>query len=247
VTLVERVGRLRALQGGNPDERALIDSPVVGYLAVTSTPGLNQTFRVALENRRIAFHKPFAGVDVTAAHTFGHGPTDPPLHECAAWRLAHAVGAPWNALVPCCVLRRISEQEGSLCERAPGRPSTTDPFFDPAQAAPAAFFDSLIAQQDRHAANYRWDDASNHLMLIDHGYAFARPGDVLNVSAFVDWRWRLGREALESREIEALRSIAQAPDLFGLEGVLELARATALRARAERMLQRGTVLRPAEF
>jgi hypothetical protein len=37
---------------------------------------------------------------------------------------------------------------------------------------PAAFFDSLIAQQDRQPGNWRWDD--NRLTLIDHGYAFAR-------------------------------------------------------------------------
>src|SRR5207302_5978660 len=45
--------------------------------------------------------------------------------------------------------------------------------------ADAAFFDALIGAQDRHDQNLR-AEMPPRLGLIDHGYAFARPGDVHN-------------------------------------------------------------------
>src|SRR5207244_3944398 len=99
------------------------------------------------------------------------------------------------------VLREISGEEGSLCLLAEGRPAVHAPFsIAPDQITAAAFFDSLIAQQDRHAGNYRWDSQAQRLWLIDHGFSFARPGDLLNATIFVEFRWALQHEALTRDE-----------------------------------------------
>ena len=51
----------------------------------------------------------------------------------------------------------------------------------------AAFFDSLIGQQDRHRGNYRWDATNEKLGLIDRGFAFAHaPDQYFNRSVFVE-------------------------------------------------------------
>jgi hypothetical protein len=72
------------------------------------------------------------------------------------------------------VLREYAGEDGSLSLRASGWPRDTAPTLNPTWCLPAAFFDSLIAQQDRHDGNWRWD--GERLTLIDHGYTFALPG-----------------------------------------------------------------------
>jgi hypothetical protein len=55
----------------------------------------------------------------------------------------------------------------------------------------------MIGQQDRHPGNWRWD--GNRLTLIDHGYAFAMPGQILNHSDLVAARHGHGAGALPRR------------------------------------------------
>jgi hypothetical protein len=78
------------------------------------------------------------------------------------------------------VLRAYAGEDGALSLQASGWPGDPAPTQNPTWCLPAAFFDSLIAQQDRHSGNWRWD--GNRLTLIDHGYAFALPGLILNHS-----------------------------------------------------------------
>jgi hypothetical protein len=117
----------------------------------------------------------------------------------------------------------------------------------PAECRVAAFFDALIAQQDRHFGNLRWDAASRRLGLFDHGYTFSLPGHYSNAAAFVDWRWRIGGQTLDDWERDALQRLVGDPTLFGLDSALPPDRAAALRARADRMLSTNVILRPGEY
>jgi len=116
---------------------------------------------------------------------------------------------------------------------------------EPDWCLPAAFFDSLIAQQDRHDGNWRWD--GERLKLIDHGYTFALPGAILNYSDFVAARHGHGAASLLTEERDALTRLLGDPDLLGMAKFLLADRAQALADRARLMLQRGEILRPGEF
>jgi hypothetical protein len=249
MALEHRVAALRALQGVMPAEVTLISDEVsVNTPHATSVPGVNSTYFVVLRGGTVAFHKPFSGVASATAHAFSQTRDSPSMHECAAWRLAFALGPPWVRMVPTCVLRSIGTQgEGSLCSQQLGLHPDPTPLGIPDLCDPAAFFDSLIGQQDRHPGNYRWEAGAGHLGLIDHGFAFARFGDRLNASVFVARRWNEGRQGLSSREVSALGRLVAETDLFGLRLILEVDRASALLDRAKRMLRDGGVLPVGSF
>jgi hypothetical protein len=133
----------------------------------TPTLGVNSTFFVVLDGAHEAFHKPFAGVSTHAAVQYGQDPDSVPLNECAAWRLAAQLGGLVAEIVAPCVLRSISGSAGSPSARRVGHPHAAEPFLvAPDQCRAAAFLDSLIAQQDRHMGNYRWDPHDSRLGLI---------------------------------------------------------------------------------
>jgi hypothetical protein len=116
-------------------------------------------------------------------------------------------------------------------------PVGLDPFVDdPDRARAAAFFDSLIGQQDRNGGNIRWDAGHAVLYVIDQGYAFARPGDPLNASPFVLVRG-IDDPSLDDDEIDALNRLLGSGDLLGVADALEDERAEALERRARIMLQ----------
>jgi hypothetical protein len=110
---------------------------------------------------------------------------------------------------------------------------------------PAAFFDSLIAQQDRHDGNWRWN--GERLKLIDHGYTFALPGAILNYSDFVVARHGHGAAGLLTEERDALTRLLADADLLGMARFLLSDRARALADRARLMLKRGEILHLGEF
>lgn len=237
-------------QQGSPHEDHLISGRIVDYEPHgTDNPGLNSTYYVAFDDEREGFHKPFSGVNVTLADAYGHHPDEPPIHECAAWRLAYRLGPPYARLVAPCVLREHEGEAGALSARQHGLPLTRAPFERvPDDCLSAAFFDSLIAQQDRHRGNYRWDAGSERLGLIDHGFAFAhRPDQHFNSSVFVAWRWEEGRADLIEAEHEALEGLLASGDLHGLARFLLPEEAEALASRAERMLERCRILAVGEF
>jgi hypothetical protein len=152
-------------------------------------------------------------------------------------------------LVAPCVLREIEGEVGSLSAAQRGLSREVEVFERvPDDCLAASFFDSLIAQQDRHRGNYRWDAANEKLGLIDHGFAFAdRSDQYFNQSVFVAWRWETGRAALTHSEREALEGLLASGDLHGLARFLLPEEADALASRAERMLERGTILELGEF
>ncbi len=240
-----QIAAVKAAQGTLAIERSMLREAFVGPPAPTSSPGMNTTKQLELASGEIVFHKPFSGVDVANAIAFGQAGETPPLHEAVAWRLASVLGPPWHELVAPCVLRDHAGEDGSLSLQASGWPRDAAPTLNPTWCLPAAFFDSLIAQQDRHPGNWRWD--AERLTLIDHGYAFGLPGAVLNYSDFVVARHEYGAAGLLTQERAALTRLFSDTDLLGMERFLLPERARALADRAERMLARGEILLAGEF
>jgi hypothetical protein len=247
---VEFDDRIRELedQQGSPYEGHLLYERVIAYTPAGTSPGVNQSFKAVLEDGRVGYHKPFVGVSSAHASLFQQHPDEVPINECAAWRLAYRLGSPFLDIVAPTVLREISGEAGSLSAQQGGLPSDPRPFLEaPELVLAAAFFDALVAQQDRHSGNSRWDAANRKLGLIDHGYAFALPGHRLNGAWFVDWRWRTGRQALDQYEVDALERLLDGGDLLGLRLFLQPARADGLEERARRMLASGAILAVGDY
>jgi hypothetical protein len=240
-----QVTAVKAAQGALPIEQQMLTAAFSGPPAPTSTPGVNATKRLALASGEVVFHKPFSGVHVANALAYGQTDETPPLHDAVGWRLAVALGSPWQNLVAPCVLREHAGDDGALSLQAPGWPSDPAPTQNPTWCLPAAFFDSLIAQQDRHPGNWRWD--GSRLTLIDHGYAFALPGQILNHSDLVAARHGHAAAALLPEEGDALNRLLADSDLLGIAGLLLDDRAQALADRARTMLSRDEILAPGEF
>jgi hypothetical protein len=241
--LQERINNVLKLQGGHGDERELLESIPRKSLPVAA--GVNTTNCVSFGSEGMkGFHKPFGGVDQNCARAYGQSDRVQPIHEFAAWHMARNLGERWEKLVPPCVLREIDGQMGSISYGVPGwegyKKRASDDLKDD-----AAFFDALIGQQDRHRGNYL--GGHNTLHLIDHGFSFARPGDVRNVNHFLAERTDSGRHFLKDHETAALRKLLDSPNSFGLDGVLEPERVDAMRKRAQRMLETGTLLRFGDF
>jgi hypothetical protein len=245
VKIDAQIAAIRASQGARAIEQQMLGEAFAGPPAPTTSPGVNATKQLELASGAIVFHKPFSGVHVANAIAYGQTDETPPLHEAASWRLAVALGPPWDEIVVPCVLREYAGEDGSLSLHAVGWPRDMAPTLNPTWCVPAAFFDSLIAQQDRHDGNWRWD--GNRLTLIDHGYTFALPRAILNYSDFVMARHRHAAASLLTEEHDTLTRLLSDSDLLGMERFLLPDRAQALADRARLMLQRGEILRPGEF
>jgi hypothetical protein len=245
VNIDSQIAAVKAAQGTLPGEQRMLGEAFFGSPAPTSSPGMNTTMQLELAGGAIVFHKPFSGVDVANATAFGQTDETPPLHEAVAWRLAAALGSPWQEIVAPCVLRDYAGEDGSLSLQASGWPRDAAPTLNPTWCLPAAFFDSLIAQQDRHDGNWRWN--GERLKLIDHGYTFALPGAILNYSDFVVARHGHGAAGLLTEERDALTRLLADVDLLGMARFLLSDRARALADRARLMLKRGEILHLGEF
>jgi hypothetical protein len=245
VKIDAQITAVRASQGAHAIERQMLDEAFIGPPAPTTSPGVNATKQLVLADGATVFHKPFSGVHVANAIAYGQTDETPPLHEAVSWRLAVTLGPPWDELVVPCVLREYAGEDGSLSLRATGWPRDPAPTLNPTWCLPAAFFDSLIAQQDRHDGNWRWD--GERLTLIDHGYSFALPRAILNYSDFVAARHKNGAASLLTDERDALIRLLSDSDLLGMVRFLLPDRAQALANRARLMLQRDEILRLGEF
>ena len=105
MNIESQIAAVKAAQGALPDEARMLGETFLGSPAPTSSPGMNTTMQLELAGGAIVFHKPFSGVDVANAIAFGQTDETPPLHEAVAWRLAAALGSPWQEIVAPCVLR----------------------------------------------------------------------------------------------------------------------------------------------
>lgn len=236
--LTDQISTVLAHQGKHPAERRLLEGAVVD--SVSAVGGTNTTNRVELDNGQVGYHKSFDGLDNDLASDFGHSSAQQVIHEVAAWQLARRLGQPWSQIVPPCVLREVDGEPGSFALERPGRPTGgagRSPVWQQ-----AAFFDSLIGQQDRHRGNFLMD--RDRITLIDHGYTFARLGDPWNQSGLQAGR----RDSLLSdAEVDALNRLLDSPDTFGLAGILEPDRLDALRSRAKLMRKNKSILPPGSY
>jgi hypothetical protein len=263
------------------DERFMLDAPTPTYTphrSVTADPNVNAVLSGLADHdgrRWPLFFKPLSGVKPATAHAYGHdSPVDVGIHEVAAWWLARELGPPWSEMVAPAVW---FDPPGAVDIRSSGpvilgmggsallpQPGVG---FDEL-IADAAFFDALIGAQDRHDQNLR-AEAPPRLGLIDHGYAFARPGDLHNSyeTAGFFLRIRFGERrfalphgpvldysgvgplspALNAREEATIVRLAADRDLLGVAQLLSDDRAQALRDRIARMAGSGEVLRAGDF
>lgn len=233
--LREQITYLQQVQGGHRDERNLLGGTPEKVTPIAA--GTNTTERIELDSGVTGYFKPFDGVNDSIAGGFGQDSAQQSLHEVAAWRLANQMGPPWNEIVPPVVVREVKGQVGSFALERPGKINVFSA-EGTAEWREAAFFDSLIGQQDRHPQNYLI--AGDRITLIDHGYTFARPGDYKNYSWLGDRR-RKSDPTLSYQEREVLQRLVASPDLMGMRNVLQPDRADALQARAERMLNSGRI------
>ncbi|MGA9874255.1 MAG: hypothetical protein WBQ21_00415 [Solirubrobacteraceae bacterium] len=201
-----------------------------------------------LDSRRKAIFKPFAGQHPNACANYQQDPFEAVAHEVMAWRLAHALGGPWDQLIPAAVLRDIQGPgPGVLINWRRGSPDPVVFEQAGAQVSAAAFWDALIGQQDRHATNFRYDAEARRLALIDNSFAFARPSDLHNQSLFLAYRRSSHMTILKEHEITALEQILDSDDLLGLRLFLAEDRANAFEARARGMLERKMLPLPGDF
>jgi hypothetical protein len=115
----------------------------------------------------------------------------------------------------------------------------------PEQAAAGAFFDCLAGQQDRNPGNVLWHEERSRIHLIDHGFAFARPGDQTGHLELTAWRWHQGSHNLDDAELTAVSDLV-GDDLADLRSYLAEDRADALLSRALRLQRNREILPPGE-
>jgi hypothetical protein len=255
----DHLPRMLFIQGTGPSqlEEALLHLDLLKR-RMPSTYSTSTVWQCAMANGQVAFHKPLEPmrdphprIGMPVYEYFGHAdPAAVAVNEAAAWRLARAMGPPYETLVATSVIRWLRSEPGipadwgALTRLAEGPSGRIEPLEDPDLCDPAAFFDCLIGQQDRHAGNFRFDLRTGILTLIDHGYSFPGGQWHLNDSAFLRERYGAGRAALTSQETELLRSLP-ALEVWGeLLMVLRDDQAAALEWRRAEMLSRGEVLRP---
>lgn len=260
----ERLGLSMVLQQFRPPaiERRLLVADVVADALVknqTANPGSSGVTQLILSDgvgSLIAYHKALAGVDAAQARHYGHDVYSVLVNEAAAWFIARTLGSPYREMVPDTVIRSVWPNSagaiggyGALSVGVPGETQRIDPMHDPAVCDPAAFFDTLIGQQDRHSANFRWLPPGR-LGLLDNGYAFAAPtGTYLPwASVFAEARHAAGRAPLTADEIATLQRLQAAPPVrTWLEYVLLPEQSQALYSRVDRMLASGQLLPPLKF
>jgi hypothetical protein len=274
--------RLNALRDAQPtrlhrDERFMLDAPSPiwqPHRSLTAGPSMNKVLSGIADSagrRWPLFFKPLGGVDMPNARAFGQGSVvDLGIHEVAAWWLALALGQPWQGLVAPAVwfdppAGTDIRESGPVILGMGGVAELPQPGtgFDQ-MISDAAFFDALIGSQDRHDQNLR-AELPPRLGLIDHGYAFARPGDLHSPFSTAGFflRLRYGERRfplspapalnyngvgplspqLAEHEVLALRALEiDSSSLLGVAALLEGDRADALRQRVDQMLRADSVL-----
>ncbi|HEX3722789.1 MAG TPA: hypothetical protein VHV31_08355, partial [Nitrolancea sp.] len=245
--LQERISNLMAATAvGTAVEQDLLRAGIITMgAALTATGGTSAPPLVILDTRRTAFFKRFRDQRPNICARYGHAPFDVPLNEVAAWRLAFAMGDPWRQLVPTAVFRKINDAGGALINDRKAKADLSVFAEAGGQAGAAGFWDSLLGQQDRNTQNFRYDRATRTLALIDHGFSFARSGDLCNSTIFAHARHQ-SSPVLSAGERAALEKL-NAADLHGLRGFIAADRAMAFERRATEMLRTGRVLAPGQF
>lgn len=215
---------------------------------LTANPGTSKPQTVILETRRTTYFKRFRDQVPRLYQAYKQDRYAPPLNEVVAWRLAHAMGDPWDQLVPTAVLRKIDGLGGALVNHKDGIVDYHVLQQAKRQVAAAAFWDALIGNQDRNMRNFRYDADAKRLGLIDHGFCFARPGDPINGgSFFLEQRRRDNQVGLLQTELSAIEQLLDTGDAHGLRAFLPADRVDALEERARVMYAKRCLPLPGAF
>lgn len=230
------------------EERVLLDARVEQEIPMPKG-GVNTTKKLQLEHGVVGYFKPIAGVHMRNTAAFELGPAEQAVHEAAAWSFAKQLGPEYSQLVAPCVLREHEGQLGSFSFGQSARgagPTIHDSIkrLPPEQLRNAAFFDALTGQQDRHRYNLLVD--SRGVCLIDHGYGFKKADDDYSTSILQEARSRSDDAKLTDRERVLLYKLLSSKDSMGLARVLSDERSTALRERAQWMLDNERIPHPGE-
>lgn len=237
-----RVDHLLSMQG-DPAERVLCEAEIVMY-DVHQTKASGGTYLAVFKDESCAYHKRHDKLNSEKVEAFGHNLNTPPLHECAAWHFAKALGTRYEQLLPVTVYRRVHGRWGSLAAHLPGtKPAGAAYAEAPDQVNDAGFFDVLVGQQDRHLNNFLWDAESRRLGLFDHGFCFPAVGPKHRIRTWQLQRQRLYTKLrLDDDEVELVQRVLDSGDLLGIEPLLEPARAAEMKNRLQRLLDSPQVI-----
>lgn len=260
-----RLGLAMVLQQYRPGgiEQRLLTAPVIRDALVrnqTANPGSSSVTQLILSDAAgalEAYHKSLSGIDQVQAGRYGHDPFSVVLNESAAWFIAKIMGPGHRVLVPDVVIRSVWPTSagahsgfGVVSVGVVGAANHRQPLQDAAFCDRAAFFDAVIAQQDRHMANFRWDATSGRLSLLDNGYAFAAPTPkyLRWASVFVEARHAAGRIQLTADEISILQRLQSEPPVRSwLTNLLNADQVAAFFDRVDRMLGNQQLVGPLEY
>jgi hypothetical protein len=258
VSNIDRAGRLLLVQATGPtaEEDRLLRSDVADYHRAPATqPGMNSTNLVTFSDGTKAYHKPLRGADLGLVHDYDQLPLSQSINECAAWRLAKFLGPPYDQLIAVTVFRYIEADPaarrrdpdlkagwGPLSHARSGRHYALRFTSEPDIVDQAAFIDSLIANQDRHPGQYRWDGARRQLSPLDHGFTFPKWTGGFNQSVFLEWRHNEGRAALSAEEMRLTRAALNDPQMAGLRLFLLPEQIEVTEQRLERVIATAQVV-----
>ena len=258
----EQVNALYAVQGFDHElEAQLHEARVLSVRPFDAERvHVSKTYELVLDSGHLCIFKPADGLLEAAANglylgkqalvQYEHTPVSTTISECATWQLAKQLGSPWSELVVPTVMKFPPHPEtgapmlGAASVFRGGDVGKRG-FYDsvPDQVSAAAFFDSLIGQQDRNKGNVLWYEERRVIYLIDHSFSFARAGARHGASDLVQWRWTRGDRHLTEVELDALGRLLDSPELLTLRRFVEPERVEALKARARRMRESGELVR----
>lgn len=143
VPLQDRINALQAATATGPAlEQLMLREPIltVGPHA-TAHAGASETHLVVFESRGRAILKPFGRQNPNACAHYGQDMDECLTHEVVAWRLAHALGDPFDQLLPTAVLRDVpGAGPGVLVNFRDGGPDVSVFAEAPAQVHATAFW-----------------------------------------------------------------------------------------------------------
>jgi hypothetical protein len=234
----ERIAAVLAAQASQAAAQALADTTITYRQPLGGTA--NDVERITLADGSTAYLKPVEQEDTSnILGYYGVNGHEQATHEAAAFHLACAMGERYTHMVPTTALTYDDEHGMSALsahrDGTPGMLMDWRADSDFQQVSDAAFFDAVCGNTDRHAGNFLVDHDGS-LSLIDHGFAFHKPGGAVNATQLQEHRVGMGFGRLDPHEIETLERLGASPSLLGVAPMIGEERAEAMRERIADML-----------